>query len=396
MLVEYIRLALSNFAVNRMRTFLSVLGILIGVASFIMITTLGQSARANIQSNIASLGVNTINLFPVYNDAAAGRVFTEELAGKIERNVQGVQLVVPIQQGQFNLRYENTTAQYTVVAANEQYPEIYDYQVAAGRFISAEDDQRRALVIVLGAAVAAELFPGGDAVGKYVRAYQRTAQTFLVIGVMEQRSASIGIDFDQSTYIPYESWIWRIQNTSNVGRYAILTAGGADVLEVAGLLQTYIESLTGTSSDFRVFSPSTIAEVSGRVTGILNLFLAGVAAISLVVGGIGIMNIMLVSVAERTKEIGIRKALGASPRVIRGQFLIEAVTLTTVGGLAGILIGVLLSYALTVYVFKVPFVMALLFLVIAFVFSSGVGVFFGYYPASQAARLDPVAALAFE
>jgi putative ABC transport system permease protein len=167
-------------------------------------------------------------------------------------------------------------------------------------------------------------------------------------------------------------------------------------VQVADLLSSYVATLTGTTADFRIFSPSTIAEVSGRITGTLNLFLAGIAAISLIVGGIGIMNIMLVSVAERTKEIGIRKALGASPRMIRRQFLTEAVTLTAVGGVVGIIIGIVVSYLLIVFLIKVPFTAVPLFYVIAFLFSTAVGIFFGFYPASRAARLDPVTALAFE
>jgi ABC-type antimicrobial peptide transport system permease subunit len=396
MFLENVRLALRNFTANRMRALLSILGIVIGVASFIMITTLGQSASSSIESNIATLGVNTINLFPIYQDAAANRVFTESLDQMIIANVPGVEYVVPIQQGTFYFRYEDTIDQFSLVAVDEQYPSIYGYQVAQGRFISALDDQQRGLVVVLGAAVAQALFPAGDALGKFVRVYRNTSLTFQVIGVMESRSASIGIDFDDSAYIPYETYIWRIQYTQNVGRYAILTTKGADVVQVADLLSSYVATLTGTTADFRIFSPSTIAEVSGRITGTLNLFLAGIAAISLIVGGIGIMNIMLVSVAERTKEIGIRKALGASPRMIRRQFLTEAVTLTAVGGVVGIIIGIVVSYLLIVFLIKVPFTAVPLFYVIAFLFSTAVGIFFGFYPASRAARLDPVTALAFE
>jgi putative ABC transport system permease protein len=395
---ENIRMALREFGANRLRTFLSLLGIVIGIGSVISITTLGQSATASVQKQVAQGGLETIMVFPG-RDAAkeVRRLFTVELGQKLKSEVQGIREVTPVVQAGYFLKHGRDTYENgAVLGVQASFPGIYNYQNAAGAFLSEEDVQRRRSVLVLGAEIASELFPEGEAVGQYVRIYRKgVARSFKVIGVMKEKTGTMGMDFDASAYIPYETYSARLERLENVQRYAIGTVSGADVLKVSEKVEGYFAKLTGNTDSFRVISPSTIAEMFTNVTKTLNLFLTGVAAISLVVGGIGIMNIMLVSVAERTKEIGIRKALGAAPKAIRGQFLTEAVTLTLVGGLVGMALGTALSFLATALL-KWSFAPQAASYALAVACSSAVGIFFGLYPAARAARLQPVEALSFE
>jgi ABC-type antimicrobial peptide transport system permease subunit len=395
---ENIRMALREFAGNRLRTFLSLLGIVIGIGSVIAITTLGQSATASVQKQVAQGGLETITVFSG-RDAAkeVRRLFTANLGEQLVSEVPGIREVTPLAQAGYYLKHGRETYESaTVLGVRASFPGIYSYQSASGSFLSEEDGQKRRSVVVLGAEVAAALFPDGGALGQYVRIYRKgVARSFKVIGVMKEKTGTMGLDFDGSAFIPFQTYSARLERLESVQRYAMGTATGADVLEVAGKVEKFFTRLTGNTDSFRVMSPSTIAEMFTNVTRTLNLFLTGVAAISLVVGGIGIMNIMLVSVAERTREIGIRKALGAAPKAIRGQFLTEAVTLTLVGGLVGMALGTALSFLATALL-KWSFAPQAASYALAVACSSAVGIFFGLYPAARAARLQPVEALSFE
>ncbi len=396
MILENIRLALKDFTRNKLRTGLSMLGIIIGVASVITITSLGSSATGSITAEITQAGADTITVFLTKGDTSTARYFTPELAAEMEEAIPGINQAIPLQQGSFLLKYGREELEgVTIFGVEEAFSEIFHSTLAQGVFLTERDNQGKKAVIVLGSEVAETLFPGGNAAGKYVRVFRRQAKSFKVIGVLEEQSDTMGMSFNTSAYIPYETYISRLQRSDTVGRYAIGAKADADVLAVSEDIETYLTGLVGTSDAFRVISPSTIAEMAEGITSILNLLLGGVAAISLIVGGIGIMNIMLVSVVERTKEIGIRKALGASPNVIRSQFLVEAVSLTFSGGALGVITGLLLSYlgtSLLSWVF-LPNITAVF---IALVFSSFVGIFFGLYPAIKASKLDPVVALTFE
>lgn len=396
MFFENIKLAFKDFGANKLRTFLSVLGIVIGVGSVITITTLGRSATASIKKEIAQAGLETITLFPGWrSEKEVRRLFTPELAERIKDEIEGINEVVPVNQGNYLLKYGRNSYECRVIAVNERYPEIFSYEAADGRFISVDDNRRRKSVIALGAEVADELFPAGDAVGRYIKLYRKQARSFKIIGVMKPRSDSLGVAFDTSAYVPYDTYTQRIQRIDTVQFYSIGTEKGADVLEVSKRLEDFFLDLTGNKDSYRIMSPSTIADMYTGITDTLNLFLTGIAAISLLVGGIGIMNIMLVSIAERTREIGIRKALGAAPAVIRGQFLTEAVCLTIFGGIIGMFIGTALSF-LGTSLLNWSFAPQVSAYVLALVFSSSVGVFFGLYPAVRASRLDPIEALSFE
>jgi ABC-type antimicrobial peptide transport system permease subunit len=396
MLLENVRLALRSFSSGRLRAFLSVLGIVIGVASVIAITTLGRSATYSVQSEIARAGLGTIVILPrPGRDPQLIRLFTPELANRLQHRVAGIGEVIPMNARNALIKYGRREQRGGILAVTEQLPRIFDLEVAEGRFLTPEDRARRSSVVVLGAELAGILFPTSSALGKHVRLYLNQVRSFEVVGVMESRADSMSISFDTSAYVPFETYANRVEKITRVQRYAVGVAEKTEVLEVAGRIEEFFLELTGSRTAVRLISPSTVAEMFNEISSTLNAFLAGVAAISLVVGGIGIMNIMLVSVTERTKEIGIRKALGAAPTVILGQFLTEAVTLTLAGGILGVALGTALSYW-GAWLLGWRFAPSYFAYPLALAFSSSIGIFFGLYPAIRASRLDPVEALSYE
>ncbi len=394
---ENLKLAAGNFAHSKLRTALSALGIIIGVMSVIAITTLGGSATDSITDSVMGAGLNSITVM-AGRDASTDvtRTFTLEFADEIAAKVEGVEAAVPLVSANFTASYgKNQYENVTVMAASPNYAEVYKYSVAEGEFITVSNDDRRESVVVLGAEIATSLFPDGNALGNRVRIFRNQARSFKVIAVMESMADSMGNSFDSSMYIPLSTYNSRLEKIDSVRSYGITAYEDADVLEVSDNLTAYFTEIFGSEDEVRVMSPATMAEMFTGITETLNLFLSGVAGISLLVGGIGIMNIMLVSVSERTREIGIRKALGATPRVIRRQFLYEAAALTTMGGVLGIVFGLGIS-AIAINALGWSFSLNMAAVIVAVVFSALVGIFFGLYPAARASKLDPVAALSYE
>ncbi|WP_053335587.1 ABC transporter permease [Salinispira pacifica] len=395
MFLENVRLAMQSFISNKMRTLLSVLGIVIGVASVIAVTSLGNSATQSIQRQIASTGLESLTVMPRGFSREFESNFTVELADSMLANVDGVEYAVPINNSNVYIRSGSNSWNGSANAVFPEYAEVFDYDTAEGSFISTDMNQSADMTLILGSEVADELFPDGDAIGRYVRVFLgRGSRSFKVVGIMETRTASFGQSFDSVVYMPYNTYAQRFSGSDIVGAFALGTAEGADVLAIADELEAFLTSRLGEDS-FRVMSPATIAEAASSVTETLQLVLAGIAAISLLVGGIGIMNIMLVAVAERTREIGVRKALGASPAFIRSQFLMESASLTMIGGIIGMLLGLGIS-VFAVNAFGWEFIPSLSAIVLAVAFSAAIGIFFGYYPAHRASTLDPIIALNYE
>ena len=396
-IIENLKLAGQNFAQSKLRTALSALGIIIGVMSVIAITTLGGSATGSIQDSVVGAGLNSITVMAGRQaTSAVTRTFSLEFADRIAEEVEGVAVAVPLVSSNFTVSYgKNQFESVTVMAAAADYAEIYKYSADAGTFLNDENIARRESVAVLGAEIAESLFPDGDALGNRIRIFKNQARSFKVIGVMETMADSMGNHFDSTIYVPVSTYDSRLQKIDTVREFGVTTEEGADVLVVAENLTNWFTELFGSDEEVRVMSPATMAEMFTGITETLNLFLSGVAAISLIVGGIGIMNIMLVSVSERTREIGIRKALGATPRVIKRQFLIEAAALTTIGGTLGVILGLGLS-AMAINALGWTFSINITAVFGAVIFSALVGIFFGLYPAARASKLDPVAALASE
>jgi len=394
MILEDIKLAFSGMKGAKLRTALSLLGIVIGVASVVAILTVGESASKSITESITAGGLDMIQVYPTSGQRSTG-TFNEAFAEKIKLNVSGLKVVMPLVSSSANVRHLQETDTASVVGVSSQYGEMMNMSFDEGGFFSDLDNITRRQVIVLGSDVAAELFPDGGALGQYVSVFRNQAKSYQVVGVLEAKDATFSLSYDASVFIPYNTYQQRFRKTSSVSSYVMMVDDGYDTIKVSDKVTAFLDDLVG-KDGYGLFSPATLAQMSQEIMGTFAGFLAAIAAISLVVGGIGIMNIMLVSVAERTKEIGIRKALGASPGVICGQFICEALTLTIIGGLMGIALGAFLSYLIvatqanwTLHFTSTPFVMAI-------VFSTVIGVFFGWYPALKASKLDPIEALNYE
>ncbi len=393
MLIENIKLAFAAMRGSKMRTVLSLLGIIIGVASVVAILTIGQSASTSITESIATGGLDMITIYPSFDQRRSG-IFDEEFSDTILRDIEGISTVLPQSTSSAQVRNGQETMSASVSGVLSTYVDVLNLEFAEGTFFTAMDNLNYRQVVVLGSDVADELFPDQSALGQYVSIYRNQAKSFLVVGVLESKDATYNLSYDNTVFIPYNTFSQRFARISGVGTYVLKVADGYQTIEVADRVTEYLDGIVG-SDGYSIFSPATLAEMANEITGTFSAFLAAIAAISLLVGGIGIMNIMLVSVAERTKEIGIRKALGASPNVIRGQFIIEALTLTILGGMLGIVLGAFISFAVT-NVMDWSLHLSYTSVILALGFSMFVGIFFGWYPAMKASRLDPIDALNYE
>lgn len=393
MFFENIKLALSSMFANKMRTFLSLLGIVIGVGSVVAILNLGESASASISDSMQVGGIDMVNVIPMGSNRETA-ILDEEFSQNFVKNVEGISVVLPTVSSSATVRYGQEIMTSSITGVTSDYFEENNLELLDGRFFSAEDNITRRQVVVLGHDIAEDLFPTGGAVGNYISIFRNQAKKYLVVGVLDEKDTTIGSSYNNVLFIPYNTYDQRFRSVSQVSSYIIKVSEGYNSIDVSNKVEDYLDTVVG-SSNYTVYSPAQIVEMAGEVTTIFTSFLAAIAAISLVVGGIGIMNIMLVSVIERTREIGIRKALGATPKTIRGQFLVEAITLTLFGGIIGIIFGGFVSYVI-VNAAGWALTFSWTAVVLALGFSTLVGVFFGWYPAMKASKLDPIAALSYE
>ncbi|MCR5761062.1 MAG: ABC transporter permease [Sphaerochaetaceae bacterium] len=394
MFFENIKLAFKSMLSNKMRTFLSLLGIVIGVGSVVAILTLGSSASGSITESLESGGIDTISLTATPT-AKNYDTFDELLGQELMENIDGIENVINVNSTRARIRNGKIIKTASVYGVSSDYSSEVNYTVKEGSWFTSDDNIERHQVVVLGSSIAEDLFPDESAVGKSVSVFrEQGSKSYTVIGVMDDKDSSFTASYNDSLYIPYNTFTQRLQNAPYVGNYVIKVSEGYDAVSVSDNVSSYLDMLVG-SDNFYVFSQANLTEIASSITGTFGTFLAAIAGISLLVGGIGIMNIMLVSVAERTKEIGIRKALGASPKVIRGQFITEAVVLTMVGGVLGIALGTGVSF-LVCRLVNWAFAISLSSYVISVGFSTFIGLFFGWYPAKKAAKLDPIEALNYE
>lgn len=388
---------------NKLRSFLTMLGIVIGVGCVIIVVAIGNGATKSIQDTINSLGSNFIMIFPGATTTGGARTFsgnstlTIEDADAIKAEAPSVAYVSP------NLRTNGQAVAgelnwgTSIYGVGVDWPFIRAWNVADGQFFTDADVRSGAKVAVLGATVAENLFPQGGAVGQIVRVKN---VPFKVVGVLDRKGGStMGQDQDDQIVAPYTTVMKRLMGTTKISMiYA--SARDSDQVqqaqnEIDALLRQRHRIAPGGDADFMMRSQEEIAQANEAQMNILKTLLLSIAAISLLIGGIGIMNIMLVSVTERTREIGIRMAIGAKGRHVLVQFLFEAITLSIVGGLIGVLLGAGGS-TLVARLLKWPIVVSGSSIALSFGVAAAVGIFFGYYPARKAARLDPIDALRYE
>lgn len=394
MLWVNVKLALQAMVHNKMRTLLSLIGIFIGVGAVVAVMTLGQSVTKSMNASLQAGGLNMITIFP-NGRARELDVFNEDLGTAMMKDVAGMDRVLPVASTSAVLRNGQDLYTATVQGVYSGYFDLNSLSLFEGSFFTAEDNITRRQVVVLGEDLAAELFPVGSAVGQTVSIFRTQAKSYEVIGVLETRDDTLGNSYNYSAFIPYNTYNQKLRKITMPSMYTVRVADGYNAVSVAEDVEDYLYMMVGDDSYYIVYSPATLVEMSDSIMGSMTAFLACIAGISLLVGGIGIMNIMLVSVVERTKEIGIRKALGATPRTIQGQFLIESITLTLIGGLLGIVIGIGVSYVVAIFA-GWELSISYTAVAVALGFSMLIGVFFGWYPARKASRLDPIQALSYE
>jgi len=393
---------------NPLRSALTALGVIIGVASVVAMVALGSGAQAQVERSIASLGSNLLIVVPgaqrsgggVRAQAGAGGGWdslTMDDAEAIATQVEGVVAVAPSQRARSQIVANGLNWNSQVEGVTPAYLIARDWEIARGRMFDETEERQARRVIVLGATVALELFPNIDPIGQMTR---MNGGTFEVIGVLEGKGQSgFGLDQDDVVLAPLTTVKRRISGRrgrgDSVSQISVKAASEDDL----GRLQEDVENLLRQrhrtregEDDFTVQNLSSITEAAAQTTQVFTYLLGGISAVSLLVGGIGIMNIMLVSVTERTREIGLRKALGARQSDILHQFGLEAVTLSVAGGIIGLVIGVLGAWGMTT-LFNLPLVVSPLNAGLAIAFSGLVGVVFGAYPAWRAAKLDPIEAL---
>jgi putative ABC transport system permease protein len=400
MLWNALLLALREIRRNVMRSFLTILGIVIGVAAVIVMVTLGSGATAEVTRQIASLGSNLVMVIPGQLGPGRGTSaapFREDDAEAIARDIGGLNAVAPTAQKMLTAIYGNANWSTTVTGTTNEYFVAGNWTVVRGRSFSEGELRGGKAVCVIGDTVRRELFGNQDPLGSKLRLKNVSCE---VVGLLQAKGQSaMGRDQDDIVVMPLRTFQRRIAGNQDVGIMQVSVRDSDAVertkLAIERLMRERRHISGNEENDFSVLDTRQIAQMLTATTQVLTLLLGAVAAVSLLVGGIGIMNIMLVSVTERTREIGIRLAVGALEREVLTQFLVEAVVLSSFGGLLGIVFALASSVALA-RVVQVPFIFNPGIVALAFLFSAAVGVMFGYFPAQKAARLDPIEALRHE
>jgi putative ABC transport system permease protein len=406
------RVAIRSLMKNKMRASLTVLGVVIGIAAVTTMVSIGQSASALVQNQFMALGTNVIVVFPESQQRGGVRqaltmTLTAADSREIAAQCDAVLATTPLVGAAGQLIYGNTNWNVNELSGvGSDYLIVRNWDMAAGDFFTEDDIKSGAKVCVIGHTVVTKLFQTGNPINQIIRIRNIP---FRVVGVLEKKGVDmVGNDRDNLVLMPYTTVRKRLQgsNFDNVNAIFVSAVSPARMTEATKQIEQLLLERhriePGKNPDFRVQDTTEIAATLGIITGVLTLMLSTIAGISLLVGGVGIMNIMLVSVTERTKEIGIRMAIGASGNDILRQFLVEAIVLSLIGGLIGILLGSSASVGATLLINYFnpgqdwPIVISLPAAAVALAFAGFVGVFFGYYPARRASRMDPIEALRYE
>ena len=402
---ETIRVALGALRANKLRSMLTMLGIVIGVSAVIAVVALGRGAQKQVNDRISALGTTLLTVNPgqgmtggVRTGGGGAKLTIDDAKALVDRG-EKIAAVQPEINGNLQVQFLNKNTNTSIVGTTSNYPEVRKYEIETGRFFTNTEDQTRQRVAVLGPTVVANLgLQSNDAiVGEQIRI--RGIQ-FTVVGVFKSKGqASAFSNPDDQILLPVQTARFRVLGTNRVRSISVLAPSEEEIPETMGDIQKILRRehklRASKDDDFQIRNQSDFLNTLGETTAVFSLLLAGIAAVSLVVGGIGIMNIMLVSVTERTREIGVRKALGATKMNILFQFLIEAVVLCLLGGMIGIMVGAGGAMAFSKF-FGWSTEVGLSSVIVAFGFSAFVGVVFGVYPARRAAGLDPIVALRYE
>ena len=396
-----IKVALRALSRNTMRSILTALGIIIGVGAVIAMVSIGNGAKSQVEAQVASLGQNVISVFSGSISSGGSRggwgsapSLTVEDYEAIQREVPDILGVSPEVRDRNQVLANGLNWNTSVNGESPDYPEIRSWKLAKGAMFTEQDVRSVAKVAVIGKTVADQLFPDTDPVGQTLRIRNIP---FKILGVLETKGFNLfGQDQDDAVIVPYTSHMKRLSRRTNVSSILIQAASAETIDKTQKeITEVLAQRRKGREPDFTVRNQVELAQTATATTQTMTLLLAAIASVSLLVGGIGIMNIMLVSVTERTREIGIRLAIGAHGRDVLMQFLIEATILSSLGGLMGIVLGVG-SAQLVSHHNGWPVLVSTSSVVVAFAFSAAVGMFFGFYPARKAAQLDPIDALRYE
>lgn len=396
-IAEHVSMAIKNLRSNKVRSFLTMLGVIIGVAAVIIMVSLGEGAKRRITDSITAMGSNLLMVTagrggPRGGGFGSARPLTNDILEVIRGSSPYIQDLAPQLQGMRLVKYGENSIQTSIIGCTVSYPEIRNYRIAQGRFFDQDELDGRRRVAVLGAYVAEELFPDADPVGAEIKVDRVRLK---VIGVLAEKGQSGFGNNDDVVLVPLTTAQRKIFGTENLSMISVKVR---DARYMDLVYEQLYDALLTELKDENRFSVRNQAEILSAVeesTQTFTLLLGGIAAVSLLVGGIGIMNIMLVSVTERIREIGVRKAIGAQKEEILALFLNEAVILSLTGGLIGVILGSLASKVVA-NLLGWPSVVTLPSIVISFVFSLLVGLFFGVYPAYKAANLNPIEALRHE
>lgn len=388
--------AINNFKRSKTRTFLSLLGIIIGVASVIVITSMGAASTKKVESTFGTAGLDVVSIssgFMRRRRDAVTLSFDESFRQNMFDSVSGIKKIWYKNNLPSTLTYGETSSSISTSAIEYGYLEMYGMKLESGSFFTVTDDKEGMQKIILSHDTAQSFFPAGDAVGKkIILVASNVPFGFEIIGVLADQTTGME---NGSAYIPRGFYSKKIEPNPQASSVMVQAVSNQKASQLVDILEDYCRKESGTEGSVNVTSMQSMLDQMSEITNTMSIMLSAIAAISLLVGGIGIMNIMIVTVTERKNEIGIRKALGASPADIRQQFLVESASITLIGGILGIVLGILISLAVE-YVQSNDFIINWGACLFAFVFSVFVGIFFGLNPASRAAKLDPVIALSGE
>lgn len=395
-----IKVSLRSLLANKLRSFLAMLGIIIGVSSVITMLAVGAGAQKQVLGQISSMGTDLLVIRPGQRGMGGVSTGTQQTL-KIEDaeailDVKSVKAVAPVVGGNIQVKYMNKNARTTLLGTSLTYFGMRNFEVEKGRRFTDEEAESLSRVLIVGSTTAENLFGTEDAINQTIKV---NGVNFTIVGVLKSKGDQGFFNPDDQAIMPYKTAMKQLLGIDFLREVDIQADEGADLKKlqktITDLLRKRHRIQEEEPEDFNIRNQAEALETASNISNIFTLLLGGIAGISLLVGGIGIMNIMLVTVTERTKEIGIRKAIGAKEKDILRQFLIEAIVMTSSGGFIGILIGIGLSNLITL-IAKFPTIVSVSSIIVSVSFSIAVGVFFGYYPAKRAAKLDPIEALRYE